>query len=149
MLYMANLRSALCHDIYTPAADGRFSWTPQLTFHGFQYVEIENVEKAPTLSDFTGEVLYDNMATLGKFSTSDTTINQIYKNAFWGIRGNYRSIPTDCPQRDERNGWLGDRATGCYGEAFVFDNALLYSKWLQDIEESQHENGNISAVSPR
>ena len=61
-------------------------------------------------------------------------INRIYQNAYWGIRGNYRGMPTDCPQRDERQGWLGDRATGCFGEAFIFDNALLYAKWVQDID---------------
>lgn len=148
-LYMDNLRSALCHNKYIPATDGKFTWAPKFVFHGFRFVEISNVEVAPVPSDFTGEVLYDDMATIGHFSTSNTTINQIYKNSYWGIRGNYRSIPTDCPQRDERLGWLGDRSTGCFGESFIFDNALLYNKWMQDIEESQHENGNISAVSPR
>ena len=47
----------------------------------------------------------------GRFETSDPTINQVFRNAYWGLRGNYRSMPTDCPQRDERMGWLGDRAT--------------------------------------
>jgi alpha-L-rhamnosidase len=89
------------------------------------------------------------METTGQFETSDETINQIFKNDYWGIRGNYRGMPTDCPQRDERQGWLGDRVTGCFGEAFVFDNALLYSKWLQDIEDSQSPEGSISVVSPR
>lgn len=87
-------------------------------------------------------------------SRQDISKLQIYyqsdfQNAYWGIRGNYHNMPTDCPQRDERHGWLGDRATGCWGESFVFDNALLYRKWLQDIEESQREDGVISAVSPR
>ena len=73
----------------------------------------------------------------------------MFKNAYWGIRGNYRGMPTDCPQRDERHGWLGDRVTGSYGEAFIFNNAALYSKWLQDIEDSQSPEGSISVVSPR
>ena len=71
------------------------------------------------------------------------------KNAYWGIRGNYRGMPTDCPQRDERLGWLGDRTTGALGESFIFDNALLYKKWLQDIYESRDAQGRISDVSPR
>ena len=58
-------------------------------------------------------------------------------------------MPTDCPQRDERLGWLGDRTTGAYGESFIFGNALMYKKWLVDIEESMNENGSISVVSPR
>lgn len=89
------------------------------------------------------------METTGQFETSSEIINQTFKNAYWGIRGNYRGMPTDCPQRDERQGWLGDRATGCFGEAFIFDNALLYSKWVQDIEDSQSPEGSISVVSPR
>ena len=89
------------------------------------------------------------MATTGSFETSNKLVNQIHKNAYWGIRGNYRGMPTDCPQRDERLGWLGDRATGASGEAYIFDNANLYLKWLQDIEDSQSERGEISDVSPK
>ena len=148
-LYMANLRSAKVTDIYTPAQDGDFSWEPSFVFHGFRFVEISGLDYQPALSDFTGKVIYDQMETTGQFETSDETINQIFKNAYWGIRGNYRGMPTDCPQRDERQGWMGDRVTGCFGEAFVFDNALLYSKWLQDVEDSQSPEGSISVVSPR
>ncbi|SFK90620.1 alpha-L-rhamnosidase [Porphyromonadaceae bacterium KH3CP3RA] len=148
-LYMANLRGAKVTDIYTPAEDGEFSWEPSFVYHGFRFVEISGLDHQPALSDFTGRVIYDQMETTGQFETSDEIINQIFKNAYWGIRGNYRGMPTDCPQRDERQGWLGDRATGCFGEAFVFDNALLYSKWLQDIEDSQSPEGSISVVSPR
>jgi alpha-L-rhamnosidase len=89
------------------------------------------------------------MATTGAFETSNELVNQIYKNAYWGIRGNYRGMPTDCPQRDERLGWLGDRATGAHGESFIFNNVLLYNKWIKDIEDSMNENGSISVVSPR
>lgn len=148
-LYMANLRGAKVTDIYTPAKDGPFSWEPSFVFHGFRFVEIEGLDYQPELSNFTGKVIYDQMETTGQFETSDETINQLVKNAYWGIRGNYRGMPTDCPQRDERQGWLGDRATGCFGEAFLFNNALLYSKWLQDIEDSQSPEGSISVVSPR
>lgn len=148
-LYMANLRGAKVTDIYTPSKDGDFSWEPSFVFHGFRFVEVSGLDDQPELSDFTGRVIYDKMETTGQFETSNETINQVFKNAYWGIRGNYRGMPTDCPQRDERQGWLGDRTTGCFGEAFVFDNALLYSKWLQDIEDSQSPEGSISVVSPR
>lgn len=148
-LYMDNLRGAKVTDIYTPAEDGNFSWEPSFVFHGFRFMEISGLDYQPKLSDFTGRVIYDQMETTGQFETSNETINQVFKNAFWGIRGNYRGMPTDCPQRDERHGWLGDRTTGCFGEAFLFNNALLYSKWLQDIEDSQSPEGSISVVSPR
>ncbi|MDR1936914.1 MAG: alpha-rhamnosidase, partial [Tannerellaceae bacterium] len=100
------------------------------------------------LSDFEGRVVYDEMDVTGQFETSDPTINQVYKNAYWGIRGNYRGMPTDCPQRDERMGWLGDRAVGSQGESFIFDNHNLYAKWLDDIEQSQRETGSIPDVAP-
>ena len=148
-LYLDNLRSAEVTDIYTPSADGNFSWEPKFVFHGFRFVEISGLDYQPQLFDFTGKVIYDKMETTGKFETNDETINQVFKNAYWGIRGNYRGMPTDCPQRDERVGWLGDRTTGSFGEAFIFDNALLYSKWLQDIEDSQSPEGSISVVSPK
>lgn len=148
-LYLDNLRSANVTDIYTPAQDGNFSWHPSFVYHGFRFVEISGLDYKPELSAFTGKVIYDEMETTGSFETSNPMVNQIYKNAYWGIRGNYRGMPTDCPQRDERHGWLGDRVTGAYGEAFIFGNALLYNKWLQDIEDSQSPEGSISDVSPR
>ncbi|MDR2231712.1 MAG: glycoside hydrolase family 78 protein [Tannerella sp.] len=148
-LYLDNIRGALVTDIYTPGADGVFSWEPSFVYHGFRFAEISGLDYQPQISDFTGKVVYDNMPTIGHFETSNAMVNQIYKNAYWGIRGNYRGMPTDCPQRDERLGWLGDRATGAHGESFIFRNALLYNKWMKDIEDSMNENGSISVVSPR
>lgn len=148
-LYLANLRSAQVTDRYIPSADGIFSWEPSFVYHGFRFVEITGLAEKPALQHFTGRVIYDQMETTGSFETNNDIINQTFKNAYWGIRGNYRGMPTDCPQRDERQGWLGDRATGCFGEAFVFNNAHLYAKWLQDIEDSQSPEGSVSVVSPR
>ncbi|MBK5203368.1 MAG: family 78 glycoside hydrolase catalytic domain [Prolixibacteraceae bacterium] len=148
-LYMDNLREAKVTDIYTPAKDGIFTWRPVFTYHGFRYAEVSGLNSQPELNNFTGEVFYDKMETTGQFESSNKMLNTIYKNAYWGIRGNYRGMPTDCPQRDERQGWLGDRATGSSGEAFIFDNNLLYKKWMQDIEDSQSPEGSISDVSPR
>ena len=148
-LYMDNLRGAKVTDIYTPAKDSIFTWSPVFTYHGFRYVEISGLDSQPELSNFTGEVFYDKMETTGQFESSNKMLNTIFKNAYWGIRSNYRGMPTDCPQRDERHGWLGDRATGSSGESFIFGNNLLYSKWMQDIEDSQNPEGSISDVSPR
>ena len=147
-LYLANLRSAKVTDIYTPAKDGEFTWQPSFVYHGFRFVEVSGLDYKPELADFTGHVLYDQMTTTGRFEASNPLVTQIHKNAYWGIRGNYRGMPTDCPQRDERLGWLGDRATGAYGEAFIFDNSRMYAKWLQDIEDSMSPEGSISDVSP-
>ncbi|SEW22306.1 alpha-L-rhamnosidase [Chitinophaga sp. YR573] len=145
-LYTDNLRDAKVTDRYTLKGGGKEIWAPSFVYHGFRYVEITGC--TPALDDFVGEVVYDNLTTTGQFETSDPTLNQIYKNAYWGIRGNYKGMPIDCPQRNERMPWLGDRATGAYGESFLFDNVKLYAKWLDDIEYAQTAEGAIPDVAP-
>ncbi|WP_026879896.1 alpha-L-rhamnosidase [Hymenobacter norwichensis] len=148
-LYVANLRDARVTDVYTLKGGGRETWEPTFVFHGFRYAEISNWPgAAPTVADFDGRIVYDDIAATGEFTTSDATINQVYKNAYWGIRGNYKGMPIDCPQRNERQPWLGDRTTGAYGESFVFDNSRLYAKWLTDIEQAQKADGSIPDVAP-
>ncbi|SFE51575.1 alpha-L-rhamnosidase [Chitinophaga sp. CF118] len=147
-LYMENLRSAKVTDKYTLKGTGEENWEPRFTYHGFRYVEVTGYPGKPDLSAIEGRVVYDEMETSGQFETSNEVINRIYNNAYWGIRGNYRGMPTDCPQRDERMGWLGDRATGAQGESFVFNNHGLYAKWLQDIEDAQNPEGSIPDVAP-
>lgn len=148
-LYTANLRTAKAKDVYIPASDGEFEWEPMFVYHGFRFAEISGLDYLPKKSDFEGKVIYDDMETTGRFVTSNEILNAVYKNAYWGIRGNYRGFPTDCPQRDERYAWLGDRSTGCYGESYIFNNERLYDKWALDIEESMREDGCISDVCPR
>ncbi len=148
-LYMVNLRGANVTDTYIPAEDGEFSWEPVFVYHGFRFMEISGVEEAPSIEDITGKVIYDKMGTTGSFESSNGILNKLHENAGRGIKGNYRGMPTDCPQRDERMAWLGDRTTGAYGESFIFGNVHLYKKWLQDIEDSQNEAGSISDVSPK
>jgi alpha-L-rhamnosidase len=147
-LYLANIRGALVTDIYTLKGVETEVFEPVFTYHGFRFVEITGYPGTPAVNDFEGKVQYDEMAVTGQFETSNETLNQVYKNAYWGIRGNYRGMPTDCPQRDERMGWLGDRAVGSHGESFIFNNNNLYAKWLDDIAESQREDGSIPDVAP-
>jgi alpha-L-rhamnosidase len=135
-------------DIYTLKSEGTEIWEPRFTYHGFRFVEMTGFPGKPDLTALEGRVVYDNIPVTGSFETSDSMINAIYKNACWGMKGNYRSIPTDCPQRDERQGWLGDRATGSKGESFIFENSLLYAKWMQDINDAQREDGSVPDVAP-
>ncbi len=147
-LYLANIRGARVTDIYVAKGEGTETWEPRFVFHGFRYVEVTGYPGTPELSVLEGKVIHDDLTMTGHFECSDPLINQIYKNAVWGIRGNYRSIPTDCPQRDERQGWLGDRAAGSRGESYMFDIQNLYKKWLVDIFDGQKESGSISDVCP-
>ena len=146
-LYTDNLRSAEVKDCYI-AKESAAQWKPMFNYHGFRYVEIGGLRSEPALKDICGLVMYDAMPCTGTFETSNEVINAIYHNAYWGIRSNYRSMPTDCPQRDERMGWTGDRTTGCYGESYIFGNHRLYAKWLQDLADCQWPNGSISDVAP-
>lgn len=147
-LYLDNLRSARATDQYTLKGEGVEGFEPRFTYHGFRYVEVTGFPGKPSLSAIEGKVVYDDLRTTGSFTTSKKIVNTIYLNAYWGIRGNYRSIPTDCPQRDERQGWLGDRAMGSKGESFIYDNSNFYAKWMQDIEDSQRSDGSIPDVAP-
>lgn len=147
-LYLDNIRGAKVTDIYTLKGRGKEVYEPRFTYHGFRYVEVTGFPGKPTLSSLEGRVVNDDLATAGEFTCSHPTINKIYQNIVWGVRGNYRSIVTDCPQRDERQGWLGDRSAESRGETYLFDIAALYAKWTQDMADAQKPNGSIPDVCP-
>ena len=147
-IWTENLRHAQSTDRYyaNGQEQGRW-WHPTFVYHGFRYAEITGLPKA-TADDFVGEVISDAMEETGYFASSNAILNKVYQNAYWGILSNYKGMPIDCPQRDERQPWLGDRTRGCFGEAFLFDNHNLYAKWARDIVESQREDGCIPDVAP-
>lgn len=147
-LYTDNLRSARQTDVYTLKGGGPEVYEPRFTEHGFRYVEVSGYPGVPTLHAIDGRVVGDSLAEHADFSTSNSIINGIYRNILWGDRSNYRSIPTDCDQRDERQGWLGDRSAESSGESYMFDVEQFYAKWLNDIGDSQLANGQIDDVAP-
>lgn len=97
---------------------------------------------------FTALVISDDQEETGTFTSSSDVLNAIVRNARWGILGNYKGMPVDCPQRNERQPWLGDRTKGCWGESYLFDNERMYTKWVRDIDEAQREDGCIPDVAP-
>lgn len=103
---------------------------------------------SPTTSPFLGEVVGDPMETLYTFETTNPVLNRVVQNAFWGVRSNYKGMPVDCPQRDERQPWVGDHSMGCWGESYLMDNHALYLKWMQDLEDSQRPDGTLPGVAP-
>ncbi len=147
-LYLDNLRSAKVTDIYTLSGRGTEVYQPRFTYHGFRYVEVKGFPGKPTLATIEGQEVHDAVEQHADFATSNPLINQIYKNVVWGTKDNYRSMPTDCPQRDERQGWLGDRSEESRGEPYMFDVVAFYGKWVDDIADSQDAKGSISDVSP-
>ncbi|HEY1661648.1 MAG TPA: family 78 glycoside hydrolase catalytic domain [Verrucomicrobiae bacterium] len=147
-LYLANLRGAKATDTYTLKGQGTEIWEPRFVTHGFRYVEVTGYPGTPELGSLEGCVVNDDLRVNGDFETSNPLINKIYHAIVWGVRGNYRSIPTDCPQRDERQGWLGDRSEESRGETFMFDNSDLYADWLQDMQDAQRSSGSMPDIAP-
>ncbi len=148
MLYMDNIRGAKVTNVYTLKGDGVEVNEPRFTYYGFRYVEMTGYPGEPSLDTLLGCVVHDDMTRAGSFVCSNPVLNDIYHNVYWGTRGNYRSMPTDCPQRDERQGWLGDRSEESRGETYLFNLAAFYSKWVCDMEDAQKENGSVSDVCP-
>ena len=120
-LYLDNFRNALSEDVYVcnGKENGKL-WRPAFSYHGFRYAAITGMKKARK-ENFTAYTVSDEMATIGHIETSDTILNKVLENAWWGIYSNYKGMPVDCPQRNERQPWLGDRTVGSLGESFVFD----------------------------
>lgn len=146
-LAVENLRSALCTDTLV-LGEGETAFEPKFTYHGFRYVEVRGERSQPELNDVVACFVHDDVERTGEFSCSNETVTKIVEAAARGIVGNYRSMPTDCPQRDERMGWLGDRGGGAPGEMFLFDVQKHYRKWLEDIRLAQAPNGCLPDIAP-
>ncbi len=147
-LYTKNLRNALSEDVYICNGKEKGSmWRPRFSYHGFRYAEVSGMKKADK-DDFMAYTVEDEMQKTGQITSSDTIFNKVMQNAYWGIRSNYKGMPVDCPQRNERQPWLGDRTAGCLGESFIFNNERLYTKWMNDLVEGVRSDGAISNVTP-
>ena len=148
-LYLKNYRSALSRAVYVAAGDGWEEYTPRFTFFGFRYMEIK-VEGEAELLSAVGEVIGTDMRETGRITTDNAEVNKLIKNIIWGARGNYVSVPTDCPQRDERLGWTGDTQIFCGAGAYLMDIKDFMRKWLGDMRDAQVGfDGGYCSVIPR
>jgi len=147
-LYTQNLRGAPSVDHYTCKGDGVEIWQPHFTFHGFRYVEISGLPSRPKDDAVTGIVIASDTTRTGEFACSDARVNQLQSNIQWGQRGNYVSVPTDCPQRDERLGWMGDAEVFIRTATYNADVAGFFTKWLVDVDDGQSAAGSFSDVNP-
>lgn len=148
-IYTANLRGAEATDRYTLSGNGEETYTPSFTFHGFRYVEIEGYPGTPTKASIEG-LVYNSLTEPPsiRFNSSSELLNSMGKLGFWGQRGNFVSIPTDCPQRDERMGWMGDAGVFWRTGTYNFDIAAFTHKFMQDITDAQYPNGSFTDIAP-
>ena len=148
-LYITNLRSAKATETYILNGQGVETYEPHFTFHGFRYVEITGYPGVPGLDTVTGCVLHSDIPKTGEFQCASPLVNQLVQNIDWGQRGNFLSIPTDCPQRDERLGWLGDAQIFVRTAAGNRDVAAFFTKWMDDVVDAQSPDGGFPDVAPR
>ena len=145
----ANLRSIRPTDKYIFKGYGEEVWEPKFTYHGFRYVEVEGLAKKPDQNTFTAKVIHSDLPDAGHFACSEDLLNQIYKITTWSLRGNLMDVPTDCPQRDERLGWMGDAQIFAPTAAYISDVNGFFAKWQRDIADSQHSSGYVYDVNPK
>ena len=147
-LYTANLRSAKATDYYTFASDEPETFEPSFTFHGFRYIEITGVSEAPAASDVVGVVVGTDGDLTSSLETNSDLVNQLQSNIVWGMRGNFLSIPTDTPARDERMGWTGDINVFARTAVYNMDARTFLTKWMQDLRDTQRDDGALPGVAP-
>lgn len=147
-VYTENLRTARSTDHYVCGGDGVETWEPRFTFHGFRYVEISTSDSAAEVIQIEGIVLHTDMAATGYFECSNPLLNQLFKNIRWGMKGNFLEVPTDCPQRDERQGWTGDAQVFIPTAGFLHDVRGFFEKWALDLADGQGPKGEITAWAP-
>lgn len=148
-LMTENLRKARATDFYTLSGDPNGeSWTPRFTYHGFQFVEITGLPARPSPDTVTGLVLHNGTPLTGEFACSDVGMTRFWKNTQWTQRANFLEMPTDCPQRDERLGWMGDAQIYVRTASYNADVAAFFTKWLDDLVEAQFDNGTYPDYCP-
>ena len=146
-VYRANLRGATQINEYTWRG-GEAALEPHFTYFGFRYVEVTGLSSPPGTNALLGRVFHSGSPAVGTFSSSSDLLNKIMQCVTWVQRGNMLSVPTDCPQRDERLGWMGDILSFSQTAVFNRDMAGFFTKWIPDLRDSQADNGRYPDFAP-
>jgi len=148
-LMTENLRKARSTDYYVLRGDPRGEiYEPRFTYHGFQYVEVTGYPGKPNLDAITGVALQSATPLTSDFECSDPMVNRLFKNIVWTQRANFLDLPTDCPQRDERFGWMGDAQIYVHCATLNADVAAFYTKWLREVMAAQRPSGTFPGYCP-
>jgi alpha-L-rhamnosidase len=148
MINRENIRGAKSRDIYILRGEGEEDYHPRFTYHGFRYVEVTGYPGTPSLDSLRGHVVHSAVQTTGSFVASKPLLNQLHKIIRWSDLTNLASVPTDCDQRDERQGWLGDAQTSAEGMMLNFDMAAFYTNFVRDLRDVQDASGTLTDTVP-
>ncbi|WP_188437511.1 alpha-L-rhamnosidase [Microbacterium murale] len=146
-LALRPLRAATATDTYVHDGVDRV-WEPEFTFHGFRYASIDGLPGGTNPADVTAVVLHSEMTRTGWFDCSEPLVTKLHENVVWSMRDNFLHLPTDCPQRDERQGWTGDIQVFAPTAATLFDVGGFLASWLTDLRLEQEERGTVSFIVP-
>ncbi|HZK95556.1 MAG TPA: family 78 glycoside hydrolase catalytic domain [Prolixibacteraceae bacterium] len=144
----ANLRAAKAKDTYILKGDGEEQWEPSFTYHGFRYIQIEGFPGQPLIENFRIKVVRSSVDRSGQFKCSNELLNSIHRMVWSTEASNLHSIPTDCPQRNERMGWLNDMTVRIEQALYNFSLPSFYNKWILDIGDTQNSEGAIADTAP-
>ena len=147
-LYTDNLRTAKATDHFILAGDGVEEFTPQFTFHGFRYTEITGLPAAPAKDAVSALVFHTDAPFTARLETGSPMINQLWSNILWGQRSNFVGIPTDCPQRDERLGWMADAQVFWRAASYNMELAAFSRKFAGDMRGTQVGTPYYGIYSP-
>lgn len=145
--YNENYRSAKALYKYT-CKQGKQTYKPNLTFYGFRYVRVDSYPAEIKKENFKAIVVHSDIKRTGYIESSDPLLNQLFSNIIWGQKGNFLDIPTDCPQRDERLGWMGDAQVFMRTASYNYNVLKFFKKWLNDVKAEQYKNGAVPDFIP-
>lgn len=149
MINRETIRGAKARDTYILRGEGGLEvYEPRFTYHGFRYVEVTGFPGTPSLDSLRGRVVRSDVESVGSFAASKPLLNQIQRLIRWGQATNLHSIPTDCDQRDERMGWLGDAHVTAEEAMLNFDMAAFYTNFVRDIRDVQGTDGSLTDTVP-
>jgi len=146
-LYTQNLRAAKATATYIMGGKGVEAYHSSHTFYGFRYCSI-TVTQPVTFHRVKGMVVTSAQTDTARLKTSDESVNRLISNILWGMYSNYLSIPTDCPQRDERQGWTADTQVFSTTGAYSADVKGFFEKWMADMRDSQRKDGAFPDCAP-
>lgn len=144
---LENIRAAMAQDIYI-ARGGNETINPRFTFHGYRFIEITGIDRPLPLENVKSTVLSSVNRLASHYETSNPKVNRLWENITWSTYANFLSIPTDCPQRNERLGWAGDISVFSRTATYLTDASQFLRRYLYAMRDVQRQDGRFADIAP-